>query len=190
MKKLLFIAVVLVAFAFSAMAQTESQTSGTSGQSSTTTTTTTTKKTRQHKASSETSGQAGEAASAQGAKESKLTGCISAKPNDEGVYTLTNGRYKKGVELGGQDLSAHAGHKVQLTGMWEKSGADIGETEKSGEKETGERHFKVTDVKHISDTCTPAGGTSGSSAMRHHGSKKGSASSSGTETPSSTTPKL
>ncbi len=187
MRKLFFIAIVLVAFAFSAMAQTESQTSGTSGQSSTTTTTT--KKTRQHKASSETSGQAGEAASAQGAKESKLTGCISAKPNDEGVYTLTNGRYKKGVELGGQDLSAHAGHKVQLTGMWEKSGAAVGETEKSGEKQTGERHFKVTDVKHIADTCAPAGGAAASSAMPHHRSKKGSAGTAET-TPGSTTPKL
>jgi hypothetical protein len=83
-----------------------------------------------------------------------LSGCLSG-PNDEGAYVLTTSRGKK-IEVGGtDDLKAHVGHEVKLTGTWAKSGKDIGEDEKkeSAEKEKGERHFKVASVQHISPTC-------------------------------------
>jgi len=84
---------------------------------------------------------------------STLTGCLSG-PNDEGVYTLKTATAKS-VEVGGSaDLKSHVGHKVKLTGSWAKSGTEIGEKEKTTEKaEKGERHFKVTGIEHISDTC-------------------------------------
>jgi len=102
-----------------------------------------------------------------------LTGCLSG-PNDEGAYVLTNAHGKK-VEVGGSDdLKAHVGHQVKLTGAWAKSGAEIGEKEKdekkeAGEKgekaEMGERHFKVTKIDHVADTCKQA---SASAAGEHH----------------------
>ena len=89
----------------------------------------------------------------------QVTGCL-AGPNAEGAYTLTNGHYKKGLEVGGNDtLKDHVGHRVTLVGTWAK-GAEIGENEKSESKtEKAEeavgmhKHFKVTDIKMISDKC-------------------------------------
>jgi hypothetical protein len=78
---------------------------------------------------------------------------------------LTNGRHKKGIEVGGNDdLKNHVGHEVKLTGMWAKSGAEIGENEaaeknesaekeKAEKKEGMERHFKVSNIAMVSDTC-------------------------------------
>ncbi len=87
--------------------------------------------------------------------EHQVTGCL-AGPNDEGVYTLTNGKYTKGLEVGGNDeLKSHVGHQVKLTGTW-ASAADIGEKEPAGEKkenEKAEKHLKVSSIKHVSDTC-------------------------------------
>ncbi len=89
-----------------------------------------------------------------GGKETSLSGCLSG-PNAENAYVLTNGRHRKGVEVGGLDeLKDHVGHQVKLTGMWAKSGADIGENEPAGKSEKGERHFKVTKVTHVADSCT------------------------------------
>lgn len=91
---------------------------------------------------------------AAGPKESSMTGCLGG-PNAEGAYLLTNGRYRKGLEVGGMDdLKGHVGHKVKLTGTWAKSGSEIGETEPKGEKEGMEKHFKVSKVGMIADTCT------------------------------------
>jgi hypothetical protein len=96
-------------------------------------------------------------------KGSTLTGCMSASPNAEGMYTLSNAKSKKGVEVGPADkVKDHAGHQVSLTGKW-STGAEAGE--KAGTKqEKGERHFEVDSVKHISETCSeaPGGGTAGS----------------------------
>ena len=109
-----------------------------------------------------------------------LTGCLSG-PNSEGVYELKSG--KKEVEVGGDDeLSKHVGHKVKLHGSWAKSGSEIGEKEEAGKtegkEEKGERHFKVSSIDHVSDTCTSGASTGG----KH---KKGSSSgSSGTSQPS------
>ena len=96
-------------------------------------------------------------AAAAGPKESTMTGCLSG-PNAEGAYLLKNGHYRKGMEVGGtDDLKAHVGHKVKLTGTWAKSGSEIGETEPAGEKEGKEKHFKVSKVGMISETCSAHG---------------------------------
>ena len=92
---------------------------------------------------------------------STITGCLSG-PNSEGLYTLKQ-QGKREVEVGGlADLSKHVGHEVRLHGAWAKSGGAIGEKEetagKGGKEEKGERHFKVTSIDHIAETC--GGGTS------------------------------
>ncbi|HZR31027.1 MAG TPA: hypothetical protein VFA76_04125 [Terriglobales bacterium] len=97
-------------------------------------------------------------------KEHSMTGCLSG-PNSEGAYVLTNGRYKKGLEVGGNDeLKNHVGHEVKVTGTW-SSASDIGENEsaeknesakmeKGEKKESKERHFKVSKIDMVSDHCT------------------------------------
>ena len=97
--------------------------------------------------------------------EHQVTGCLSG-PDAGGAYTLTNGRYKKGLEVGGSDaLKDHVGHEVTLMGTWAK-GTEIGENEKAESKteKTEEavgmhKHFKVTDIKMISEKCPAAGAT-------------------------------
>jgi len=105
-----------------------------------------------------------------GAGGSTITGCLSG-PNSEGVYELKSGKHT--AEVGGlDDLSKHVGHEVKLHGSWAKSGSEIGEKEgneaaekkegeaaekKEGKEEKGERHFKVTSIDHISDTCKAGG---------------------------------
>ena len=97
--------------------------------------------------------------------EHQVTGCLSG-PNGEGAYTLTNGRYKKGLEVGGNDsLKDHVGHEVTLMGTWAK-GSEIGENEKAESKTTKaeeavgmHKHFKVTDIKMVSEKCPAAGAT-------------------------------
>ena len=99
-----------------------------------------------------------------GNTQTSVTGCLSG-PNQEGAYVLKTAK-GSGFEVGGNDeLKNHVGHKVKLTGSWAKSGAEIGENE-SGEKnvekhETGEhegvaeKHFKVSTIHHVADTCSP-----------------------------------
>ena len=90
-------------------------------------------------------------------KTSTLTGCVSKEADSDGMYTLTNSHFKKGIEIGPTDqVQAHAGHEVKLTGKW-ASAAAAGETDTAATsgKEKGERHFEVSSLKHISDTCTP-----------------------------------
>lgn len=119
-----------------------------------------------------------------GGGETTLTGCLSG-PNSEGAYELQRGSKK--VEVGGNDeLSKHVGHTVRLHGSWAKSGSEVGEKEeasekgearggkeeasekgeaKGGKEEKGERHFKVTAIDHVSESCK-GGASSG-------GKKKG-----------------
>lgn len=118
MKKLLLLLAVVLAFTFTAVAQYGS--SSGMGQSSQTTTNT---------------------SKAKAAKEATVTGCVSKEPGANGMYTLTNGRYKKGVEIGPTDkVKAHAGHTVQLTGQWSGTGT--------------QKKFEVASLKHLSATCT------------------------------------
>ena len=112
-----------------------------------------------------------------------LTGCLSG-PNDEGAYVLEHGSKK--VEVGGNDeLSKHVGHTVKLHGTW-STGPAIGEKEssekseaKEGKEEKGERHFKVTSIDHVSDTCQ-----AGAGAMGGHKHKTGTEKGGGTAQPS------
>ncbi|HEV2114075.1 MAG TPA: hypothetical protein VGR50_07975 [Terriglobales bacterium] len=110
--------------------------------------------------------------------EHQVTGCLSG-PDAEGAYSLTNGHYKKGLEVGGTDaLKDHVGHEVTLIGTWAK-GSEIGEkeanektTEKVEEKVGMEKHFKVTEIKMVSDKCTATASTA-----KSHKSKKSSSTS-------------
>ena len=102
-------------------------------------------------------------------KQTTVKGCLSG-PNSEGAYVLktTKGR---AFEVGGNDqLKSHVGHEVKLTGTWAKSGSEIGENEsaeKNEKRERGEhqemteRHFKVADIQHVSDTCSQTSATTG-----------------------------
>ncbi len=154
MKKVALLVAVLLAFSFTALAQN----AGTSGaQSSESTTTKTTKKTKKA---------AGEAGAV---KEHTITGCLAKDPEGNG-YILTNGRYKKGLEVkSSEDFSAHVGHEVKLTGTMEKptAGGEGG----AGEKGATMRTFNASKLTHISDTCPAAGAKAG---------KKGKAKTAGT----------
>ncbi len=93
-----------------------------------------------------------------------ITGCLSG-PNAEGAYLLKTDKGEQ-VEVGGdKDLKSHVGHEVKLTGEYAKPGT-IGENESAEKnesaaksdmgtkKEKNEKHFKVSKIDHISDTCT------------------------------------
>lgn len=115
-------------------------------------------------------------------KMSTLTGCVSSSADSSGNYTLSNGRYKNGVEIGPSDkVKDHAGHQVALKGHWSNAAA-AGENGgvASSTSEKGAKHFEVDSVKHISDTCkeAPGGGT-----MGHKSSKKSKKGDTGTTTP-------
>ena len=115
----------------------------------------------------------GAAAGEKSAKESQLTGCLAKDASGSG-YMLTNGRYKKGVEVkSSEDLSAHVGHEVKLMGTWEKPSS--GEAGGAGAKGETMRTFNASGVNHISDTCKAAGGSAKSGK-----SKKGAAATSPT----------
>ncbi len=139
MKKLLLLLAVAVALSLPGLAQA----SGGQTESSKTSTTTT-KKTKTAK---EGTG---------AAKESQLTGCLAKDAAGTG-FMLTNGRYKKGVEVkSSEDLSAHVGHEVKLMGTWEKPTA--GSEGGAGAKGETMRTFNATSLKHIADTCSMAAG--------------------------------
>jgi hypothetical protein len=134
MRKLLLLLAVAVALSLTGFAQS----SGTS--QSETTKTTTTKKAKTSE---------GQAAK----KESQLTGCLAKNAEGNG-YVLTNGHYKKGVEVkSSEDISAHVGHEVRLMGTWEKPAEG-----NVGTKNEPMHVFNATSLKHISDTCTTGAG--------------------------------
>src|SRR5262245_52000709 len=88
--------------------------------------------------------------------KSTITGCLTG-PTEDGTFLLK--RVKAGdVQVGGLDgLKDHVGQEVKLTGTWAKSGAEIGEKEntvdKAGDKVGTRRHFRVSNVGKIADTC-------------------------------------
>ena len=102
-------------------------------------------------------------------KSNLVKGCLSG-PNSEGAYVLKTAK-GHGCEVGGNDqLKAHVGHEVKLTGTWVKSGSEIGENESAEKNEksesaehhgVAERHFKVSDIQHVSDTCSQTGTATG-----------------------------
>lgn len=97
-------------------------------------------------------------------KETTVKGCLSG-PNTEGAYVLKTAK-GHAFEVGGNDqLKSHVGHEVKLTGTWVKSGSAIGENESAEKNEksesaehhgVAERHFKVSDIQHIADSCQGA----------------------------------
>ena len=97
-------------------------------------------------------------------KGTSVTGCLSG-PNTEGAYVLKTAK-GHAFEVGGNDqLKSHVGHEVKLTGTWAKSGSEIGENESAEKNEksesaehhgVAERHFKVSDIQHIADSCQGA----------------------------------
>jgi hypothetical protein len=100
-------------------------------------------------------------------KQTTVKGCLSG-PNAEGAYVLKSSK-GHAFEVGGNDqLKSHVGHEVKLTGTWAKSGSEIGENEsaeKNEKSEAGEhrgvaeRHFKVSDIQHVADTCSQGAAT-------------------------------
>ena len=121
MKKLLLLLAAVLAFTFTSVAQA-GYSSGTDQSDQTTTS----------------------KSKAKATKEATVTGCVSKEPGANGKYTLTNGNYKKGVEVGPADkVKEHAGHTVQLTGQWSGTGA--------------KKMFEVASIKHLSATCTMDG---------------------------------
>jgi hypothetical protein len=100
-------------------------------------------------------------------KMHQLTGCVSQTANPDGNYTLTNGHFKKGVELLGEtsEIQAQAGHEVRVMGNWTTAAAEGGTSKSMSANEKNEKHFEVSQVKLVSDTC-PAPG-----AMAHHHTK-------------------
>lgn len=107
------------------------------------------------------------------AGETTLTGCLSG-PDAEGNYELQHGSKKVDVS-GSDELKQHVGHTVKLHGTWakaseagEKEGAEKGEAK----SEKGERHFQVSSLEQISETCKGGAATgTGEHKMNHH--KKG-----------------
>ena len=100
-------------------------------------------------------------------KQTTVKGCLSG-PNTEGAYVLKTAK-GHAFEVGGNDqLKSHVGHEVKLTGTWVKSGSEIGENEsaeKNEKSEAGEhhgvaeRHFKVSDIQHVADSCAQGAAT-------------------------------
>lgn len=100
-------------------------------------------------------------------KETSVKGCLSG-PNSEGAYILKTAK-GHAFEVGGNDqLKSHVGHEVKLTGNWVKSGSEIGENESAEKNEksessehhgVAERHFKVSDIQHIADSCSQGAAT-------------------------------
>ena len=160
-KKLLLLVAIALAFAMTALAQE----TGAAGQAGASTTTTTTSKST---TKSTTKSKKGKAA-AGAAKTHQLTGCLEKDAAGTG-YMLTNARHKKGVEVkSSEDISAHVGHKVQLTGDWEGAGA--------------EKTFNATALKHISDTCTAGAAKGGKGKAKGAAPTGTSGEAGGTKTP-------
>ena len=78
-------------------------------------------------------------------KKMTLTGCLSEK---DGKYMLTDKKHSDGVELmSTEDLKAHIGHKVSVTGMMQSDDAMSKDSMAMSE-------FKVTNIKMVSDKCS------------------------------------
>ncbi len=88
-------------------------------------------------------------------KKMTMTGCIGEK---DGKYMLMDKKHPDGIELmSSEDLKAHVGHKVRVTGMMEKnamSGDNMKSDDKMSDDKMGMSGFKVTSMKMVSEQCT------------------------------------
>ena len=55
--------------------------------------------------------------------------------------------------VGGDDLKAHVGHKVEVTGSLSMSGSKMNEKPATGATSTSAKELKVQSVKMVSSTC-------------------------------------
>jgi hypothetical protein len=86
-----------------------------------------------------------------GGKSLTVTGCLQ-KGDEAGEYSITGEDGKRyGVRSKSVDLSKHLGHKVTVTGTkMREENAEKKKNEAGG----GEyADLRVTDIKHISETC-------------------------------------
>ena len=98
--------------------------------------------------------------------EKKIKGCVQSQG---GQYLLETKKGKQ-VALAGQDVSAHVGHEVKLTGTWQ-NGGNMSATS-AGNGSGAEKTFNVTKVKMVSESCSDKN----SGSMNNSGSTSGSGS--------------
>jgi hypothetical protein len=86
-----------------------------------------------------------------GGKTLTVTGCLQ-KGDEAGEYSVAGEDGKRyGVRSKSVDLSKHLGHKVTVTGTKMR---EENEEKKKNEAGGGEyADLRVTDIKHISETC-------------------------------------
>jgi hypothetical protein len=87
-----------------------------------------------------------------GGKAVTVTGCLQ-KGDEAGEYSITGEDGKRyGLRSQGVDLAKHEGHKVSVTGTKMREGNEAKEKHEAGAKEE-DMHLRVSDLKHISETC-------------------------------------
>ena len=84
-------------------------------------------------------------------KSMTVTGCLQ-KGDEAGEYSITGEDGKRyGLRSKSVDLSKHMGHKVTVTGTKMRE-----ENEEKEKKEAGQGEYadlRVTNIKHISESC-------------------------------------
>ncbi len=86
-------------------------------------------------------------------QEGSFTGCL-AKGDKAATFKLTNvGDGKEEFDLvgGGGDLSAHVGHKVEITGH--PVSAEQAARAEGGKVESGHKFLRVKSMSHVAATC-------------------------------------
>jgi hypothetical protein len=146
MKKFLLPIAVVLAFSFAALAQQSNSSSGT--QSSQSQTSTESNPSQSTESNPQAGGETSMGKHAKGG-EHTLTGCLEKNPSGSG-YLLTTAKHKNGIAVeSSQDISAHVGHEVRLTGTWESGTSTSTQSAQGG----GSRMFNATNLEHISDSC-------------------------------------
>jgi sensor histidine kinase regulating citrate/malate metabolism len=94
-------------------------------------------------------------------KTMSMTGCVAEK---DGKYMMMNKEHPDGVQLmSSEDMKAHVGHKMKVTGTMDKMDSMSGDSMKSDDKMSGDdkmKHddmgkmgMKVSSMKMMSDQC-------------------------------------
>ena len=86
-----------------------------------------------------------------GGKSVTVTGCLQ-KGDEAGEYSITGEDGKHyGLRSKSVDLSKHLGHEVTVTGTKMREESEEKEKKEAGGSEYAD--LRVTNVKHISETC-------------------------------------
>jgi hypothetical protein len=97
---------------------------------------------------------ANDARSTASGKKTTMVGCIS---EHDGKYMLMTNNPSRGVELiSKEDLKAHIGHKVRVTGTM-GNGSSVG-NDTMGSHNSANGQLRVTKMKMISQSCEIKGG--------------------------------